>query len=167
MLQLHVTAFITGLPRWHSGKESTCQCRRHRRCRFNPWVGKIPWSRKWQATPVFLPGKFHGQRSPVGYSPYGCKEWTQLSTNAQGMTRIHKHLPMFSTSVCVHANSLQSCTTLCSPMDCYLPGSSVPGILQARLLEWVAISSSRGSFQPRNRTCISYVSYNGRRVLYH
>ena len=37
---------------------------------FNLWVGKIPWSRKWQPTPVFLPGKSHGQRSPVGYSPW-------------------------------------------------------------------------------------------------
>ena len=42
----------------HSGKESSCQCRRHG---FNPWVGKIPWRRKWQPTPVFLPGKFHGR----------------------------------------------------------------------------------------------------------
>ena len=48
-----------------SAKESTCQCRRYR---FNPWVGKIPWRRKWQLAPVFLPGKLHGQRSLVGYS---------------------------------------------------------------------------------------------------
>ena len=48
------------LPLWLSGKESTCQCQRHRRYGFNPWVGKIPWRRKWQPTPVFLPGKFHG-----------------------------------------------------------------------------------------------------------
>ena len=48
------------LTRWLSGKKSTCQYRRHR---FNPWVRKIPWSRKWQATLVFLPGKFHGQSS--------------------------------------------------------------------------------------------------------
>ena len=41
---------------------------------FDPWVGKIPWRRKWQPTPVFLPGKCHGQRSLVGYSPWGCKE---------------------------------------------------------------------------------------------
>ena len=54
-----------------SGKESACQCRR---CRFSPWVKKIPWRRKWQTTPVFLPGKFHGQRSRVGYSPSGGKE---------------------------------------------------------------------------------------------
>ena len=57
-----------GLPRWPSGKESTCQCRRRG---FYPWVGKIPWRRKWQPTPVFLPGKSHGQRGLVGYSPWG------------------------------------------------------------------------------------------------
>ena len=45
-----------------------------KRCRFSSWVGKIPWSRKWQPAPVFLLGKFHGQRSLVGYSPGGCKE---------------------------------------------------------------------------------------------
>ena len=49
-----------------SGKESTCSSRGHR---FDPWVGKIPWRRKWQPTPVFLPGKSHGQRSLPGYSP--------------------------------------------------------------------------------------------------
>ena len=54
-------------------KESACQCRRSKRHRFDPWLGKIPWSRKWQPT-VFLPGKFHGQRSLVGYNPWGCKE---------------------------------------------------------------------------------------------
>ena len=41
---------------------------------FHPWVRKIPWRRNWQPTPVLLPGKFHGQRSLVGYSPWGCKE---------------------------------------------------------------------------------------------
>ena len=41
---------------------------------FDPWVREIPWSRKWQPTVVFLPGKFHGQRSLVGYSPQGPKE---------------------------------------------------------------------------------------------
>ena len=58
----------SGLPWWHSGKESVCQCKRCRRPRFNPWVGKIPWSRKWKSTPASLPGKFHGQRSLVGYT---------------------------------------------------------------------------------------------------
>ena len=41
---------------------------------FDPWVGKIPWKRKWHPTPVLLPGEFHGGRSLVGYSPWGCKE---------------------------------------------------------------------------------------------
>ena len=59
------------LPRWYSGNESTCQCRR---CQFDPWVGKIPWRRKWQPTPVFLPGKFYGHRRLMGYSPWGGKE---------------------------------------------------------------------------------------------
>ena len=52
-----------------SGKEPACQCRRHKRHRFIYWVGKIPWRRKWQATPIFLPGKSHGQRSLTGYKP--------------------------------------------------------------------------------------------------
>ena len=56
-------------PRRGSGKELTCQCRRCRRHGFNPWVRKIPWRRKWQPTPIFLPGKFHKERSLVGYSP--------------------------------------------------------------------------------------------------
>ena len=63
-----------GLSRWLSGKESACQCRRHRRHGFNPRVGKIPWRRKWQPAPVFLTSKLHGQRSVVGYSSRGCKE---------------------------------------------------------------------------------------------
>ena len=63
-----------GLPMWHSGKEFACRCRRYMRRRFNPWVMKIPWSRKWQPIPVFLPGKFHGQRSLSSYSPWGHKE---------------------------------------------------------------------------------------------
>ena len=57
-----------GLPRLLSGKESACQCRRPG---FDPWVGKIPWRRKWQHTPVFLPGKSRGQRRLAGHSPWG------------------------------------------------------------------------------------------------
>ena len=50
------------------------QCKRYRRCRFDPWVRKILWRRKWQPIPVFLPGKPHGWRSIVGYNPWGRKE---------------------------------------------------------------------------------------------
>ena len=63
-------SLVTVLPRWLSGKESTCQSRKHG---FNPWIRKILWRRKWQPTPVFLPGKSHGRRSLAGYSPWGRK----------------------------------------------------------------------------------------------
>ena len=67
----------------------------------------------------------------------------------------------------MHAKSLQSCPTLCGPMDHSPPGSSVHGILQVRIVEWVAMPSSRGSSRPRDQTCISHVSSIGRQVLYH
>ena len=66
-------------------KESTCQCRSCRKHWFDPWVGKIPWRRKWQPTPVFLPGESHGQWNLAGYSLWGRKESNmieQLSTHA-------------------------------------------------------------------------------------
>ena len=65
--------------------------------------------------------------------------------------------------MCVCVNSLQSCLTLCNPLDCSPPGSY--GILQARILEWVAMPSSRGSSWPSDRTCVSYVSCIGRQVF--
>ena len=68
---------------------------------------------------------------------------------------------------CVHAKSPPSCVTLCDPMDCSPQGSSVHGIHQARLLEWVAMYSSRGSSRPRDWTRVSYISCTGRWVLYH
>ena len=61
----------TPFPGGASGKESACQCRRHKRYGFDPWVGKIPWRRAWQPTLVFLPGEPHGQKCLVGYSPWG------------------------------------------------------------------------------------------------
>ena len=66
---VYVTVF--GLPRWLHVKESVCQCRRPR---FDPWVRKIPWSRKWQPILVFLSEKFQGQRNLAVYSPWDCKE---------------------------------------------------------------------------------------------
>ena len=78
-----------GFPGGASGKEPACQGRRCERCKFSPWMRKIPWRRAWQPTPVLLPGespwteelgrvyfswKFLGQRTLVGYSPKGCKE---------------------------------------------------------------------------------------------
>jgi len=59
---------------------------------FNPWIRKIPWRRKWQPTPVLLPGKSHGQRSLVGYSPWDLKE--------SDMTE-RLHIVMHGYSICL------------------------------------------------------------------
>ena len=126
-----------------------------------PWVKKIPWGRKWQHTPVFLPGESHGQKSLVGYSPWGCKRGGHNLTTKQqqqivrykplkylclnnlmvAWTQVIERKNLYSILAAAAAKSLQSCLTLCDPMDCSLPGSSIHGIFQARTLEWVAISS--------------------------
>ena len=67
--------------------EPTCQSRRLGKHEFNPWVGNILWSRKWQPTLAFLPGKFHGQTSLVDYSPWGHKE-----SNTTLWLSMHNHL---------------------------------------------------------------------------
>jgi len=87
-------------------------------------VGKTPWRRKWQPTPVFLPGKSYGQRSLAGYSPWGHKTVEQDLMTAAA------------------AKLLQLCPTLCDPTDGSPAGCSVPGILQTRILKWIAISFS-------------------------
>ena len=91
------------LPRWLSGQESACQCRR---CVFNPWVGAIPWRRKWQPTAVLLPGGSCGQRSLVGYSPWGRKESHMTKPQRQawrlcpGFHRCPQLLCLLPTSSC-------------------------------------------------------------------
>ena len=64
---------------------------------INAWVGKMPWSRKWQPTPVFLPGKFNGQRSLVGYSPRGCRELDPTERLS-----IHTHIYIYLDIGCLH-----------------------------------------------------------------
>ena len=77
-----------GLPGGTSGKESACQGRRSKRPGFHPWVGRTAWRRKWQHTPVLLPGESHGQKSLVGYSPRGGKE---SDVTEHTHTHIHEH----------------------------------------------------------------------------
>ena len=127
---------------------------------FDPWVGKIPWRRKWPPTPGFLPGESHGQRSLGGYSPWGCKEsdTTEHTLKCQrlsALTLLQREWVCSGPSVSEAVKLAQSCPTLCDPMDCSLPRSSTHGILQARILEWVAISFSRRSSQPRDRSRVS------------
>ena len=149
------------------------------RCRFDPWVRKIPWRRKWQATPDSFLEKSHGQRSLAGYSPWGHKDsdmTEQLNTHTHIHTWMQRagfqnpvssrpitlkrrmHSPLqpspgvrVYTPACM-LSRFQSCPTLYDPLNCSPPGSSVHGIHQARILEWVAIPFSRGSSQPRDQT---------------
>ena len=90
---------FSGFPCGTSGKEPACQCRRLEKCGFDPWFGKISWRRKWQPTLVFLPGKSHGQRNLVSYSPWGCKESdmpehtpTIINDNGHLFTCLFSHL---------------------------------------------------------------------------
>ena len=87
--------------------------------------------------------------------------------NPENCSQVHIDVFCLKTSLCTCTTSVQLCPTLCKPMDCSPPGSSVHGVLQARILEWVAMPSSRGSYPPRDQTQVSYVSCTGKRVLYH
>ena len=84
------TRTLPGLPRWLTGKESSCQ----RRCGFNPRIGKIPWRRAWQPTPVFLPGESHGQRSLEDYSPWGHKE-LNVTEHSTALSTFAMWFPVF------------------------------------------------------------------------
>ena len=110
-----------------------------------------PLRGKWLPTPVFLPGEFHRQRSLVGYSPWRCKCWTWLK---QLSTLARRYIHVCATQG-MDVLVMQLCPTLCDLMDCSLPGSSVHGILQARILEWVDIPFSRGSSWPSEWTQVS------------
>ena len=83
---LQKNSFVWSFPGGSVDKESACQSRRHKRYKFDPWVRKISWRRKWQPTSVFLPGESHGQRSLVGYSPWGRKE----SDMTEGIEQRHE-----------------------------------------------------------------------------
>ena len=94
------------------------------------------------------------------------RKWTLLPQCAvDGNANWYRHY--IEECVCARVLLPQSCLTLCDPVDCSPPGSFVHGILRIRILQWVAMRSSRASSQPRDWTCISYVSCAGKRVLYH
>ena len=158
-----------GFPVVASQKEPVCQYRRHKKHGFDPWVWKIPWKRAWQPTPLFLPGESHGQRSLEGYSPWGCKESEMTSHACQangGPLSLWGQSERGTSGHCTPWPLFQalgkSCPILCNPMDWSPPGSSVHDILQAKILEWVAMPSSRGSSKPGDQTRVSYVSCIGK-----
>ena len=105
--ELNWTDRSKGLTRWHSGKESTCQCRRCKRWGFDPWVRKSPWWRIWQPTPLFLPGKSHQQRSLAGYNPWGGKE-SDTTEHPHTYTHIHSFIRKKTHCQIIHQESLVS-----------------------------------------------------------
>ena len=91
---------------------------------------------------------------------YGvAQSWSQLKQLSSSSSKLIHSLPSQNAHIHVCAQQLQSCPTLCDPMDCSPPGSSAHGILQARILEWVAMPTSRESSRPRDGTGISCVSF--------
>ena len=96
--------------------------------------------------------RFQEKCSLIGFIHIKNQDACWLEIRAMGMAYT---LTCSEDSMCMRARSLQSCPTLCDPIDCSPPGSSVHGVLQARILEWVAVPSSKGSSRPRGQTCIS------------
>ena len=120
-----------GFPRWYSGKESACQCRRHKRHEFSPWVRKIPWSWKPPSHSISLLGKSRGQRRLVGYSPRGCRvrhDWACTYTQA-GLW------PLLSPSSRPFVQSVDSTTIHGSPLLFSGSAASPAGLFLPRLLE--------------------------------
>ena len=111
------------LSRCCSGKESICQCKTHG---FHPWVGKIPWRRKWQPTPVFLLRESHGQRSLVTYSPWGRKELGMT----ERVTHTHKQKPgeKLSSELRFHSwkQQMEGFHQVCLFCSCVFPHPDMP-----------------------------------------
>ena len=125
-----------GFPYGSASKEATCNAGYTRRFRFHPWVGKIPWRRKWKPTPVFLPGESHGQRSLVGCS---AKDHKQLDTTEQ-----HTH-PASVSSFCCCSFIADLILWMFTVSALYLKLSFLECL---NYIHWL-LSSSISSFPPR------------------
>ena len=124
--QSHGSGHISCLPGGTTGEEPACQCRRHNRCGFDPWVRKIPWRRAWKPTPVFLPGQSHGQRSLVGYSPWGHRvrhDWSNLAC-----THNYSFNFLFTECIQMEVKTLK----ICMNKKVRLPGSLASSVLARR-----------------------------------
>ena len=124
-----------------SGKEPTCQCRRHKRCGFNPWVGKIPWGRAWQPTPVSFPGESRGQRSLVGKCPsdqirsvaQSCQTLCDPMNHSTPGLLVHHQLPEFTET---HVHRVSDAIQPPHPLSSPSPPAPNPSQHQS-LLQWV------------------------------
>ena len=127
------------LPCWLSGKESTYQCRRHK---FEPWVGKIPWRRAWQPTPVFMPGESRGQRSLAGYSPWGHKE-----SDTTYWLNNKRHTLWF-----LQPERVLLCPPLClaEPRSCWVSCQGLSGLVSAAPGVWARGPWGRVQGAPRS-----------------
>ena len=167
-----------------SVKEHTCQCRRCKRHGTNPWMWKVPWRRARQPTPVFLPGESHGWATV--YRVAKSQTWLKwLSTRM--CTHIHRcarkngssgRFSLFLSMVRMDGvteeptdEDNESCVTNSLSRNTYIftlkssellisgsTDSSIHGILQARILAWVAIPFSRESFWPRDQIHVSWLA---------
>ena len=103
------------------GKELACQCRKHKRHGFDPWVGKIPWKREWQLSPVFLPGESHGQWILGGLESMGSQ---RVRHDCVTKSAIHSYMYYIIYNLFSSVQSLRR-VRLCYPMDCSMPGLPV------------------------------------------
>ena len=176
--------------RWEQSERSTLFCQE--RCQhWHPWLWcwireriitrpctiaprSLPMAREtfWRKselswiTYLASVSGIHGWQS-VSFMGTGWCHFIGLLEGPESRVMMLGDIGMIALSPChIHCMHAQSCLALCDPMDCNPPGSSVHGILQARILEWVAMPSSRGSSQPKDRIHISSVTCIGRQVLH-
>ena len=149
------------------------QCRRCKRRRFDPCIWSCwedPLKKEMATDSIFLPGKSHRERSLVGYIL-----WSHKESDSTEHARTHLFLCVFMCVyihmiynynfcvyiyiyMCICVLVVQFCPAPCSHTDCSPPGSSVHGIFQTRILEWISIPFSKGSSQPRNQTWVSCIA---------
>ena len=155
VLILHYSPEVRGFPGGASGEEPVCQCRRHKRSGFNPWVRKILWRKAWQPTPVFLPGEFHGQRSTsqsVSSVAQSCPTLCDLMNRSTPGLPVHHQLPEF-TQIHIHrvGDAIQPSHPLSSPSPPFLfPSNRVFSNESVLHIRWPKYWSLSFSIRPSN-----------------
>ena len=163
--KLFLILLHTNFPRGSAGKEPACQCRRHRRHGFNPWVRKIPWRRKWQPTPVFFPEKSHGQRSLADYSPKGHKE-SYATEYTHTHTHTHTHTAQLyeagATDTSMRTRERVTCGTILLSLGTAAPSGGLAGLPRVSCSQRQAspfLTALRGASSPRMRPSLVTFSF--------